>query len=469
MKFTYKRNDMTGEHNIVESYTVAKDKTLKSGKIIKGYKINTTVANRNNTIIYYYCDNGSIKMYSEMPAYNTYIKEYEEDYSVLPADYNKPDYKKTPVWETEKYGSGKYLSFTELKDGGEGTEWADRQVVNNNPVTINNEIVETGLSLTVQGKNYSPVIHVERTVTINYLGEDMELNTQDIYYAKGVGKIRVVEKGKDLLMGNSFTTTQELVSHNLPALPEKTDNKFEEAKNENGTKISSKRKIDESLTGTWKNFRSDRMGGMTLIYTLNPDGSFEYYDGKPTPENLLEKGSWEMDKDTLVLSIEKSGTNGYFKKYPVKKVNNAYSGKPSIVFTWDQSLTKEFETMDNKNPWKDMPAYGDKMEPKINENLILKGDIDPEMEGQWYLINIHSYAIIRPDDYYKFNKDGTGELKKGSWPIKKFEWRINNDHLCILTDCGIGDKCMNRSTIGKKTLPTGKPAIEFDGLTYIRQ
>ena len=217
MKFNYIRNDMSGDHSVVESYTVVKDKTLKSGKIIKGYKINTTVANRNNTIIYYYCEGGSVKMYSEMPAYNTYIKEYEEDYSVLPSDYNKPDYKKTPIWETEKYGSGKYLSFTELKNGGEGTEWTDRQVVNNNPVTISSEITETGLSLTVRGKKYSPVIHVERTVTINYMGEDMDLNTQDIYYAKGVGKIKVVEHGKDLLMGNSFTTTQELVSYNIPA------------------------------------------------------------------------------------------------------------------------------------------------------------------------------------------------------------------------------------------------------------
>lgn len=216
MKFTYLRNDMTGEHTIAESYTAVKDKTLKSGKVIKGYKINTTVANRNNTIIYYYCEDGSVKMYSEMPAYNTYIKEYVEDYSILPSDYNKPDYKKTPVWETEKTGSGKYLSFTELKNGGEGTEWTDRQVVNSNPVTISSEVVETGLSLTVRGKNYSPVIHVERTVTIEYLGEEMELNTQDIYYAKGVGKIKVVEKGKDLLMGNSFTTTQELVSYNIP-------------------------------------------------------------------------------------------------------------------------------------------------------------------------------------------------------------------------------------------------------------
>lgn len=155
------------------------------------------MANRNNTIIYYYCEDGSVKMYSEMPAYNTYIKEYVEDYSILPSDYNKPDYKKTPVWETEKTGSGKYLSFTELKNGGEGTEWTDRQVVNSNPVTISSEVVETGLSLTVRGKNYSPVIHVERTVTIEYLGEEMELNTQDIYYAKGVGKIKVVEKGKE--------------------------------------------------------------------------------------------------------------------------------------------------------------------------------------------------------------------------------------------------------------------------------
>lgn len=319
MKLTYKRNDMTGEHSIVESYTVVKDKTLKSGKVIKGYKINTTVENRNNTIVYYYCDNGSMKMYSEMPAYNTFIKEYEEDYSVLPSDYNKPFYKKTPIWETEKYGSGKYISFTELKDGGAGTEWTDRQVVNSNPVTINSEIVETGLSLTVQGKKYSPVIHVERTVTINYLGEDMELNTQDIYYAKGVGKIKVIEEGNDLLMGNSFTTTQELVSHNLPAQLNNPENKpANEIKKENATKTSIKEQLDESLTGTWKNFRSDRMGGMTLIYRLNPDGTFEYYTGSPVAANLAEKGTWNMNKDTLMLSVKEARGNPYF--YLVKSI-----------------------------------------------------------------------------------------------------------------------------------------------------
>ena len=109
------------------------------------------------------------------------------------------------------------------------------------------------------------------------------------------------------------------------------------------------------------------------------------------------------------------------------------------------------------------------MDPQINENIILKGDIDQEMEGQWYTVNIHSYKITRPDEYYKFNKDGTGEIKTRIFPIKRFEWRINNHQLCILTDCGIGDKCMNRYTIGKKILPTGKPAIEFDGFIYIRQ
>ncbi|MEP7372392.1 MAG: hypothetical protein ABI675_03315 [Chitinophagaceae bacterium] len=465
MKFTYLRNDMGGEHSIVESYTIVKDKTLKSGKLIKGYKINTTIANRNNTIIYYYCEDGSVKMYSEMPAYNTHIKEYVEDYSVFPSDYNKPEYKKTPVWETEKYGSGKYLSFTELKDGGVGTGWTDRQVVNNNPVTITSEIIETGLSLTVRGKTYSPVMHVERTVTINYLGEDMELNTQDIYYAKGVGKIKVVEKGNDLLMGNSFTTTQELVSHNLPAQV----NKPEEIKKDNATKTSITGKSDQSLAGTWKNFRSDRMGGTTLIYKLNQDGTYEYYFGAPTPPNILEKGSWKTNKDTLVLSVENSSGNASFKKYPIQKINNAYSGHPSIVFTWNNSQTKEFETMDDKTPWKEMPAYGTKMEPQINENIILKGNIDPEIEGQWYTVNVHSFRITRPDEYYKFNKDGTGEIKQRSFPIKKFEWRVNNEQLCILTDCGIGDKCMNRYSLGKKNLPTGKPAIEFDGFLYIRQ
>ena len=217
MKFTYTRNDMAGEHRIVESYTAVADKAFKSGKIVKGYKINTTVANRNNTIIYYYCDKNSMKMYSEMPAYNTHIGTYVEDNSIFPSDYNKPDYQKTPVWETEKYGSGKYLNFTELKAGNIGTEWTDIQVVNDNLVFIHSKIIGTGLALTVQGKSYSPVMHVERSVTIKFQGENKLLNTQDIYYAKGVGKIKVIENGNDLLMGTAFTTTQELVSYNVPA------------------------------------------------------------------------------------------------------------------------------------------------------------------------------------------------------------------------------------------------------------
>ena len=152
-----------------------------------------------------------------MPAYNTYIKTYVEDNSIFPSDYNKPDYQKTPVWETEKYGSGKYLNFIELKAGNIGTEWTDIQVVNDNLVYIHSKITETDLSLMVQGKSYSPVMHVERSVTIKFQGENKLLNTQDIYYAKGVGKIKVIEKGNDLLMGTAFTTTQELVSYNLPA------------------------------------------------------------------------------------------------------------------------------------------------------------------------------------------------------------------------------------------------------------
>jgi hypothetical protein len=111
---------MMGEQTITETYTAVKDKILKSGKLIKGYRISSSDENRNNTIIYYYCENSSVKMYSEMPLYNTQIKGYVEDYSILPSDQNKPDYKKTPIWETEKTGSGKYLTFTELKDGKVG-------------------------------------------------------------------------------------------------------------------------------------------------------------------------------------------------------------------------------------------------------------------------------------------------------------------------------------------------------------
>jgi hypothetical protein len=102
MKFTYQRKDMTGDHPVVESYSAVKEKTLKSGRVIKGYKISTTIAKRNNSIIYYYCEEGSMKMYAEIIGFSTIIKEYEEDYSLRPSDYNKPDYKKTPIWKLKK-------------------------------------------------------------------------------------------------------------------------------------------------------------------------------------------------------------------------------------------------------------------------------------------------------------------------------------------------------------------------------
>ena len=83
-----------------------------SGFIVSNMLFPLLGDNVESIIVYYYCEAGSTKMYSEMPAYNTYIKEYEEDYSVLPSDYNKPDHKKTLIWETEKYGSGKYQTRT---------------------------------------------------------------------------------------------------------------------------------------------------------------------------------------------------------------------------------------------------------------------------------------------------------------------------------------------------------------------
>jgi hypothetical protein len=79
----------------------------------------------------------------------------------------------------------------------------DRQEINDQLVTISSKIIETGMSITVRGKTYSPAIHVERSVVIDDDGDKTELNTQDIFYAKGIGKVKV-ERGEDPYSGKIY-------------------------------------------------------------------------------------------------------------------------------------------------------------------------------------------------------------------------------------------------------------------------
>ena len=302
MQFTYRRNNIMGEHRISETYTSVKDKVLKSGKAIKGYKISSDDANRDNTIIYYYCDAGSVKMYSEMPDYNTRITGYVEDYSIFPSDYNKPDYKKTPIWETEKTGSGIFLSFTELKAGNIGDKWTDVQVVNGNPVTITSEIMEAGLTVTAGGKAYSSVIHIKRSVSIKLMDEVMDVNTQDLYYAIGIGKIKAIEKGKDILLG-SYTTTQELMAHNLPA-----------QKNNVKPAVENNKKQDAEIMSEAKT-TSYKLGAAAIETMCNKwCGSYKLIEKNGKPVSDFPYGEYlhlETEGDGVIMILQKKNGKLY--------------------------------------------------------------------------------------------------------------------------------------------------------------
>lgn len=472
MKITYSRKDIRGEYSVVESYTAVKEKTLKSGKVIKGYRINTTIPNRNNSLIYYYCEDGSAKMYSEIIGFKTIIKEYVEDYSIRPSEYNLPDYKKTPIWETEKNGTGKYLSATELKAGRIGTTWTDRTAVNGQLVTISSKIIEMGLTLTVRGKTYSPVIHVQRTVVIDDDGDDFELNTQEIYYARGVGKVKVIEKGNDPL-GGKFTTTQELVSHNLPAYNDVEDDKQttgNAANNAVNDKLKLlKGKIDADIVGTWKFTRIGKNAvgevSSTIIgYIFNADGSYVYYYGSMNPQDIMGTGVWKMNKDSLELISDKDPAE-IVTKIVTKKLNNKYSGKPSLVLQWSTPTDmREFESQDNKKPWPGIPAFGDKMEPEKKEVVKLEGNIDKDMVGSWRN-EINAGYTVRYT-IYKFNADGTGELiqgsTKGRMPTVQFEWRVKDNVIWRSRDCGAPEKCIQHNEgVEKIMLPGNKRALKI--------
>lgn len=105
------------------------------------------------------------------------------------------------------------LVLNDLTEVG-GTWVYDMGMINNIPARGTGTILEKGISLNVQGRNYEDVIHSRYIMAYNLLGTYVDFAEYHFYFAKGVGVIKVHSSISDG-MGNDMVSSQELVNYSV--------------------------------------------------------------------------------------------------------------------------------------------------------------------------------------------------------------------------------------------------------------
>ncbi|MBK6635940.1 MAG: hypothetical protein IPG38_18115 [Chitinophagaceae bacterium] len=254
------------------------------------------------------------------------------------------------------------------------------------------------------------------------------------------------------------------------AAAEEKDKKNKAAKEElqqkrinDSLKLNFTGNVDASLEGTWRYF--NRAIEAYLIYQFNSNGTFKYYSYDMKPINLNKDGNWKVKEDSLLLLYPwPNRTIEIFslEKIPFRKINNVYNGKPSIIIDHGAGPF-EFEIMNNKSPWPNIPAYGNNNTPSVKEIPKIEGTIDTEITGVW--ISKTKTGVV--GSIYTLNADGTGTRKTYSVKGKLlrdevFEWRMLNGVLKKMRNCGDGLKCFGEDPIEKITSGGKVRQIKFD-------
>lgn len=80
-----------------------------------------------------------------------------------------------------------------LKDTAtEGVEWTtDAGTVNSFPARCIGKVVEKGISITVEGKNYTNVIHTSIQLQYNLIGSYQTFAVYNYFVAKGIGIVKI--------------------------------------------------------------------------------------------------------------------------------------------------------------------------------------------------------------------------------------------------------------------------------------
>lgn len=193
----------SGSKTLSEEYTFTNYKTV-NGKIFKGYKVKSKDEAKNGQIFYYNCSNKDIKIHSEIYEWNDeYAGDMYEGFSYI-----------GPVYDKVFEATGRYMTLTELKGSIKtGEIWEEMEYINGKEMKVSTSIEETGLTIVVNEETYKDVIKVVRTMIQSAGIAGQNRVYQEAYYAKGIGKIKVVNT-----MGNALaviTNTLELISYNI--------------------------------------------------------------------------------------------------------------------------------------------------------------------------------------------------------------------------------------------------------------
>ncbi|HRN55150.1 MAG TPA: hypothetical protein PLL71_01790 [Agriterribacter sp.] len=182
-----------GSRNLTEEYTFTKNKTV-AGKLFKGYLLGTNDQTKNGHIFYFNCSNNEVKTHTEIYEWEKELKGQITTQSGIPIQ---------DIYNDAFVATGRYATLTQLKGSlPVGEIWTETEFMNGVEAKISTSIEETGLTLEVNEETYKDVIKVVKTVVA---GAGIVSMREEIYYAKGIGKIKSVAAGG----------TYELVSYSI--------------------------------------------------------------------------------------------------------------------------------------------------------------------------------------------------------------------------------------------------------------
>lgn len=186
--------------NFTEEYTFTKNKTV-AGKQFKGYLLKTNDQTKNGHTFYFNCSNNDAKIHTE-------IYEWEKE---LEGQITQNGIPIQDIYNDVFVATGKYATVTQLKGSiPVGEIWTETEFVNGVEAKISTSIEETSLTLEVNEETYKDVIKVVKTILAGAGSVSMR---EEIYYAKGIGRIKALTTVYTAL-GESVST-YELVSYSI--------------------------------------------------------------------------------------------------------------------------------------------------------------------------------------------------------------------------------------------------------------
>ena len=312
---------------------------------------------------------------------------------------------------------------------------------------------------TIQGYTATYLEHLkakEQNVNAVYYDGQHVTKAEDNYYAKNLGFIyseNAMENIETEEEKNLTTIVREKRKKDEAFFYDNatTERKEQITKNANN-KVQFTGVVDKTLAGLWNYYERCKP---YISFELDQEGNFRYL----VYEIEKKRGKWKVYKDTMMISWNNDG-NIILEKYPLGKVNNAYTGNPSLTLKWADGSIKEFEISGDKAPWPDLPAYG---QQNTSQNKLF-GIIDTEILGSWKFEDNKNYKTI----IYTFNDDGTGLYQYNYNNQKKITWRLDGTTLNIIEQRKDGMPCAEGIGLEKTKKDNRLIGLKIDYRAFVK-